>query len=162
MKTNPRARTGPSSEKPRSVTYVWAVDATVFDTDGDMDHAALVAHGPGRMETWPVSSDPAPPMKGVPADRITVWQNKLIYKNELRPGRRSPSGFDSYRQALGLRSPPAIYADRDRHDRRLARAQAQVSAGKNEPARPATTNSKSSTKSSDPVDGGYQIKRCSP
>jgi hypothetical protein len=60
-----------------SVTYVWSFDATLLDSGTGMDTADVVAHGPGRLET---RAD-----RDQPLERIAIWQDKFILKNELGP-----------------------------------------------------------------------------
>jgi hypothetical protein len=84
----PQGPEGPVRRQAQSVTYVWAQDATLFDTGGDMDHASLVARGPGRMETRPVPSEADAAPQDVPADRIATWQDQLVLKNEIGPDQK--------------------------------------------------------------------------
>jgi hypothetical protein len=66
---------GPNQGKITSVTNIWTVDATLFDSGAGMDAADVVAHGPGRLET---RSD-----RDQPVERIAIWQDKLIVVNKL-------------------------------------------------------------------------------
>jgi lipopolysaccharide export system protein LptA len=84
----PQGPEGPARRQAQSVTYVWAQDATLFDTGGDMDHASLVARGPGRMETRPIPADAETAPQDVPADRIATWQDQLVLKNEIGPDQK--------------------------------------------------------------------------
>ncbi len=68
---------GPDQGKVTSVTNIWTVDATLFDSGIGMDAADVYAHGPGRLETRPDRDQPV--------ERIAIWQDKLIVKNKLGP-----------------------------------------------------------------------------
>jgi hypothetical protein len=68
---------GPDQGKITSVTNIWTVDATLFDSGAGMDAADVVAHGPGRLETRPDRDQPV--------ERIAIWQDKLIVVNKLGP-----------------------------------------------------------------------------
>ena len=68
---------GPDQGKVTSVTNIWTVDATLFDSGAGMDAANVVAHGPGRLETRPDRDQPV--------ERIAIWQDRLIVKNKLGP-----------------------------------------------------------------------------
>ena len=66
---------GPDHGKITSVTNIWTVDATIFDSGVGLDTANIVAHGPGRLETRPD--------RDKPVERIAIWQDKLIVQNQL-------------------------------------------------------------------------------
>ncbi len=58
---------GPDQGKVTSVTNIWTVDATMFDSGNGLDTANVVAHGPGRLETRPDRDQPV--------ERIAIWQD---------------------------------------------------------------------------------------
>ncbi|AMV35971.1 hypothetical protein VT85_00905 [Planctomyces sp. SH-PL62] len=64
----------------QSVTHVWCSDATLTD-DGDPNNAALVANGPGLLETRPALGENEPP-RDVPPSRTAVWREQLWVQNE--------------------------------------------------------------------------------
>src|SRR5262249_43359317 len=68
---------GPDQGKVTSVTNIWTVDATLFDNGNGLDTANVVAHGPGRLETRPDRNQSV--------ERVAIWQDKFILKNELGP-----------------------------------------------------------------------------
>ncbi|MDG3007395.1 hypothetical protein [Paludisphaera mucosa] len=72
----------------QSVTHVWCTDATLTD-DGDMGRAALVANGPGLLETRPSPGAAAPP-HDVPPARTAVWRDQLWLQNEIAEDGRTP------------------------------------------------------------------------
>ncbi len=69
------AEEGPDKGKITSVTNIWTVDATLFDSGVGLDAANVVAHGPGRLET---RAD-----RNKPVERIAIWQDSLIVHNRL-------------------------------------------------------------------------------
>ncbi|MGC8638789.1 MAG: hypothetical protein ACP5XB_02790, partial [Isosphaeraceae bacterium] len=154
----PQGQNGPVQRKAESVTYVWATDATLFDTGGDMERAALVARGPGRMETFPVSPDPASVRDGVPADRIVTWQDILYLKNEVRPH------TEISERVLTLTGKPWVF-DRDQQSslqaayKIVAWLEPKPAAAKNATAPPPTNPGNTPPKKPDSEDGGYQIRR---
>ena len=77
VKVDVVAEEGPDKGKVTSVTNIWTVDATLFDSGIGMDAADVYAHGPGRLETRPDRDQPV--------ERIAIWQDKLIVKNKLGP-----------------------------------------------------------------------------
>jgi hypothetical protein len=79
---------GAAGRTVESVTHVWTTDATVFDNDGDMGQATLVARGPGLLETRPGPTKVAPPDREVPADRTATWQDQLFVQNEIGPDKK--------------------------------------------------------------------------
>ena len=68
---------GPDHGKVTSVTNIWTIDATLFDSGVGLDTANIVAHGPGRLETRPD--------RDKPVERIAIWQDRLIVQNRLGP-----------------------------------------------------------------------------
>ena len=68
---------GPDQGKVTSVTNIWTVDATLFDSGVGMDATNVVAHGPGRLEIRPDRDQPV--------ERIAIWQDRLIVQNKLGP-----------------------------------------------------------------------------
>jgi hypothetical protein len=65
----------PDQGEVTSVTHIWAVDATMFDSGNKMDAADVVANGPGRLETRPGRDQPV--------ERIAIWQDKFYLQNEV-------------------------------------------------------------------------------
>jgi hypothetical protein len=77
-----------AKRKLESITHIWTMDATLFDDTGDMNRANLVARGPGRLETRPAPAESGTTHQDVPPIRTAVWQDQLLLKNELGPGRK--------------------------------------------------------------------------
>lgn len=72
----------------RSITHIWCNDATVTNQDG---RVALVANGPGLLESRPGTAADAPP-RDVPPSRTAVWRDQLWVQDEppvdgLEPGK---------------------------------------------------------------------------
>jgi len=62
----------------RTITHIWCNDATVTDQDGRI---ALVANGPGLLESRPGTAADAPP-RDVPPARTAVWRDQLWLQDE--------------------------------------------------------------------------------
>jgi hypothetical protein len=159
VEERPEGPEGPVRRVPQSVTYVWATDATLYDTGGDMDRSNLFARGPGRMETRPVPTDAAASVQGVPADRIVTWQNQLTMKNEIRPQTKVSE------RVLILTGKPWIF-DRTEQSQSTLNAADTVVAWLEPKPKAAQSPPTRSTASSSPApttpgseDGGYQIRR---
>ncbi|WP_165247239.1 hypothetical protein [Paludisphaera soli] len=82
------AAPGAGPGKLQSVTHVWCSDATLTD-DGDPDHAALVANGPGLLESRPALGANDPP-RDVPPARTAAWREQLWVQNEAVEEGRVP------------------------------------------------------------------------
>ncbi len=78
----------PDAGQVRAITHVWCNDATVTDQGGKI---ALVANGPGLLESRPGAAADAPP-RDVPPSRTAVWRDQLWLQDEpaaegVEPGR---------------------------------------------------------------------------
>lgn len=158
VEERPQGEKGPVRRRAESVTYVWAMDATLFDTGGDMDRATLVARGPGRMETLPVATSAASTLQEAPADRIVTWQNELILRNELRPHTQIAE------RVLILTGKPWVF---DRVEKSSLKAVDTIVAwleprppgAKNSARISANTRDNAAAKPTGSDDSGYQIRR---
>lgn len=68
----------PDAGKVRTVTHVWCNDATITNQGGRI---ALVANGPGLLESRPGTAADAPP-RDVPPARTAVWRDQLWLQDE--------------------------------------------------------------------------------
>ncbi len=82
----------------RSITHIWCNDATVTDQDGRI---ALVANGPGLLESRPGTAADAPP-RDVPPARTAVWRDQLWVQDEPAADGREPG------QMLVLKGDPRV------------------------------------------------------
>ena len=124
-RSRPQGQNGPVQREAESVTHVWAADATLFDTGGDMDRATSLHAGPGAWRRALSRTDAASLRQGVPADRIVTWQKSSFSRTRFARAREiaekvliltgKPWIFDRLKQSL---------AQGGRHDRDLAGAQA--------------------------------------
>ena len=88
VEEQPRAPDGPVVRRPKSITHIWTVDATMLDSGSGMDTADLFANGPGLMETRPIPDKMDNLLKDVPPDRTAVWQDLMMLKNTLGPDQK--------------------------------------------------------------------------
>ncbi|WP_337177499.1 hypothetical protein [Paludisphaera sp.] len=118
----------PDAGQVRAITHVWCNDATVTDQGGRI---ALVANGPGLLESRPGSAADAPP-RDVPPARTAVWRDQLWLQDEavaegVEPGKvlvlkgaprvedrvgKSSLGADDY--IIAYLNPPAKKAEPQR------------------------------------------------
>jgi len=85
VEEQPEGPDGPVIRKPKSITHVWTIDATLVDNGSGTQSANLFTHGPGLLEIRPVPDQADGPIQDVPPDQTATWQDLLVVMNFLGP-----------------------------------------------------------------------------
>jgi hypothetical protein len=150
------AQTGPEKGQVTSFTTIHTIDATIFDDGTGSDHIAIVARGPGDMETRPGLNKPVV--------RKAHWLDQLTWQSEYVTGKPGAAPTPSGKRILILTGDPGFtdivaQSQLDANDRITVflkpKAVVAVKAGTKAPA--------SAEKANDPAVGSasFEIERLS-
>ncbi len=108
------AQDGPKKGLVTSFTTIHSIDATIFDDGRGNDNLAIVARGPGDMETRS-----APNM---PIQRTARWLDQLTWQSEYRPAKPGAAPTPTGKRILILTGDPSMtdvdaQSQLDAHDR---------------------------------------------
>lgn len=108
------AQDGPEKGHVTSFTTIHTIDATIFDEGQGNDHVAIVARGPGDMDTRPGLDKPV--------IRKAHWLDQLTWQSEYLPGKPGAAPTPSGKRILILTGDPGFtdipaQSQLDAHDR---------------------------------------------